>query len=122
MENIIFTITSFITFLSLKYLTTFLYKSRYLSVIIIDSLIVTFYIVSIALLEKYINDAKPDAIRILLFFFIIPSIYAFIKPKILRKYYNWEVWMYYPITEFLVISIGFLISVYMAVFIKNLLF
>lgn len=56
----------------------------------------------------------------LLFLVIIPYIYTFVKVRILRKYFDWEVGVYYPITEFLVIITGSVIGTWIVSFMSNL--
>lgn len=105
MEYIIIFLSSFIVFFFVKYIVTLFYTKRYYKVILVDSLIASFYILSVLWVERYYNEDIPNVLRILLFWFIIPYVYAFVKPKILRRYYDWEVGMYYPIMEFFTIII-----------------
>lgn len=113
MSTMIIFLSIFIAFFMLKYISTFLYQERYIKIIAIDSLLISLYWVVIWFLWTFMdneNDVIWGVLWGLSFFVIIPYIYAFIKPKILRKYFNWEVWMYYPITEFLVIILGYFIT------------
>lgn len=109
MYYVIVPLIIFIIFFPIKYATTFLYENRYLKIIIIDTAILAIYPL-IASIFIYLFNVKEDIIIILLFWFILPYLYAFIKPKILRRYFNWEVGMYYPITEFLTLFLWYIIS------------
>lgn len=108
--TILYFFSIFITFFLLKYWISFFYKKRYFKLILVDTLLVSIYIILGSSLFEITNDIRINTILGVLIWLIIPYLYAFIKPKILRKYFDWEVGIYYPITEFFVIIVGYILS------------